>query len=191
MTAWLADVGVSRGTVGMLAWVSLAYTLKILWAPLVDNVRLPLLHRLLGRRRSWMLLAQLGVIGGLVLLAGTDPGANIYPVVAFALLAAFSSATQDIAMDAWRIEAVEIERQAAMAASYQYGYRVALLVSTAGALYLAEYYSWSVSYLAMAACMGVGVVTVLFVAEPARHSAVRAFHRSGRLAAHHLHGAAR
>ena len=175
LTAWLADVGVNRGTVGMLAWVGLAYTLKILWAPLVDSARLPLLHRLLGRRRSWMLLAQLGVIGGLLLLAGTDPGTNIFPVAVFALLAAFSSATQDIAMDAWRIEAVEIERQAAMAASYLYGYRVALLISTAGALYLAEYYSWSVSYLAMAACMGVGVVTVLFVAEPARRSTVRAF----------------
>jgi len=175
MTAWLADAGVNRGTVGMLAWVSLAYTLKIFWAPLVDNVRLPLLHRLLGRRRSWMLLAQLGVMGGLAMLAGTDPNASIYPVAAFALLAAFSSATQDIALDAWRIEAVEIERQAAMAASYQYGYRLALLVSGAGALYLAEYYSWSLSYLVMAACMGVGVVAVLFVAEPARHSAARAF----------------
>ncbi|WP_446830922.1 AmpG family muropeptide MFS transporter [Candidatus Foliamicus sp.] len=175
LTAWLADVGVNRGTVGMLAWVGLAYTLKIFWAPLVDTVRLPLLHRMLGRRRSWMLLAQFGVICGLLLLAGTNPGANIYPVAVFALLAAFSGATQDIAMDAWRIEAVEVERQAAMAASYQYGYRVAMLVSTAGALYLAEFYSWSVSYLTMAACMGVGVVTVILVAEPVRRSTSRAF----------------
>ncbi|MXW73454.1 MAG: AmpG family muropeptide MFS transporter, partial [Chromatiales bacterium] len=118
LTAWLADVGVYRGTVGMLAWVSLTYSLKFLWAPAVDGIQLPLLHRMLGRRRSWMLLAQLGIISGLLLLATTDPLENVLLVAMFALLASFSSATQDIAIDAWRIEAVEVDRQAAMAASY-------------------------------------------------------------------------
>ena len=166
LTAWLAYVGVNRGTVGMLAWVSLTYSLKFLWSPLVDGFRLPVLYRLLGRRRSWMLLAQLGTIAGLSLLSTTNPLENVLPVAAFALLAAFSSATQDIAIDAWRIEAVEVERQAAMAASYQYGYRIGNLVSGAGALFLAQAYGWSFTYLFMACCMGVGVVAVLLIAEP-------------------------
>jgi len=173
LTAWLADVGVYRGTVGMLAWVSLTYSLKFLWAPAVDGIQLPLLHRMLGRRRSWMLLAQLGIISGLLLLATTDPLENVLLVAMFALLASFSSATQDIAIDAWRIEAVEVDRQAAMAASYQYGYRIGMLVSGAGALFLADAYDWSLTYRAMAACMGVGVVAVLLIAEPEHENSVR------------------
>jgi len=166
LTAWLADVGVNRGTVGLLAWVGLTFSLKFLWAPLVDGIRLPLLHRLLGHRRSWMLLAQLGIITGLLLLSRTDPLENVLLVAAFALLASFSSATQDIAMDAWRIEAVEIERQAAMAASYQYGYRMGMITSGAGALFLADQFDWGLVYLVMAVCMLVGVVTVLLIMEP-------------------------
>ena len=173
LTAWLADVGVYRGTVGMLAWVSLTYSLKFLWAPAVDGIRLPLLHRMLGRRRSWMLLAQMGIIAGLILLSTTDPLENVLLVALFALLASFSSATQDIAIDAWRIEAVEVDRQAAMAASYQYGYRIGMLVSGAGALFLADAYDWSLTYRAMAACMGVGVVAVLLIAEPEHGDPVR------------------
>ena len=173
LTAWLADVGVNRGTVGVLAWVGLTYSLKFLWAPAVDGIRLPLLHRLLGRRRSWMLLAQMGIIAGLILLSTTDPLQNVLLVALFALLASFSSATQDIVIDAWRIEAVEVERQAAMAASYQYGYRVGVLTSSAGALFLADVYDWSLTYRAMAACMGIGVVAVLLIAEPEQGDSVR------------------
>ena len=173
LTAWLADVGVNRGTVGVLAWVGLTYSLKFLWAPAVDGIRLPLLHRLLGRRRSWMLLAQLGTIAGLILLSTTDPLQNVLLVALFALLASFSSATQDITIDAWRIEAVEVDRQAAMAASYQYGYRIGVLTSSAGALFLADVYDWSLTYRAMAACMGVGVVAVLLIAEPEQGDSVR------------------
>ena len=166
LTAWLADTGVHRGTVGMLAWVGLTFSLKFLWAPLVDGVRLPLLHRMLGRRRSWMLLAQFGIIAGLILLSTTDPLESVLPVAAFALLASFSSATQDIAIDAWRIEAVEMERQGAMAANYQLGYRLGVLLSGAGALFLADAYDWSLTYLVMAACMSIGVAAVLLIAEP-------------------------
>lgn len=166
LTTWLADTGVHRGTVGMLAWVGLTFSLKFLWAPLVDGVRLPILHRMLGRRRSWMLLAQLGIIAGLVLLSTTDPLESVFPVAVFALLASFSSATQDIAIDAWRIESVEIERQGAMAANYQLGYRLGMLVSGAGALFLADVSDWSLTYLVMAASMSVGVAAVLLIAEP-------------------------
>lgn len=166
LTAWLADVGVHRGTIGMFALVSLTFSLKFLWAPLVDGFRLPVLHRLLGRRRSWMLLAQLGTIAGLVLLSTTNPLENVIPVALFALLASFSSATQDIAIDAWRIEAVRVERQAAMAAGYQYGYRIAILVSGAGALFLADQYDWGLTYLLMAVFMVVGIAAVLSIGEP-------------------------
>ena len=173
LTAWLADVGVHRGTVGMLAWVGLTYSLKFLWAPVVDAVRLPLLHNLLGRRRSWMLLAQLGIIAGLTLLSTTNPLDNVVNVALFALLASFSAATQDIAIDAWRIEAVEADRQAAMAANYQLGYRLGMLVSGAGALFLADIYDWGLTYLVMAACMAVGVLAVLLIGEPEYDDAVR------------------
>ena len=173
LTAWLADVGVHRGTVGMLAWVSLTYSLKFLWAPVVDAVRLPLLHNLLGRRRSWMLLAQLGIIAGLALLSTTNPLESVVNVALFAVLASFSAATQDIAIDAWRIEAVEADRQAAMAANYQLGYRLGMLVSGAGALFLADIYDWGLTYLVMAACMAVGVLAVLLIGEPEYDDAVR------------------
>lgn len=173
LTAWLADVGVYRGAVGMFAWVGLTYSFKFLWAPVVDGIRLPLLDRMLGRRRSWMLLAQIGIIAGLTLLSTTDPLENVFVVAAFALLASFSSATQDIAIDAWRIEAVEVERQGAMAASYQFGYRIGVLVSGAGALFLADAYDWTLTYRAMAACMGVGVMAVLLIPEPEHDDAKR------------------
>lgn len=174
LTAWLADVGVHRGTIGMLAWVSLTYSLKFVWAPLVDGFRLPVLHRLLGRRRSWMLLAQLGIITGLVMLSTTNPLDNVTPVALFALLASFSSATQDIAIDAWRIEAVKVERQAAMAAGYQYGYRTGVLLAGAGALFLADEYDWNLTYLVMAGCMTVGIAAVLSIGEPEHDEPVRA-----------------
>ena len=173
LTAWLADVGVYRGTVGMLAWVGLTYSLKFLWAPVVDGVRLPLLYRMLGRRRSWMLLAQIGIIAGLTLLSSRDPLENVLVVAGFALLASFSSATQDIAIDAWRIEAVGVERQGAMAASYQFGYRIGVLVSGAGALFLADAYDWGLTYRVMAACMLVGVAAVLLIPEPRHDDAKR------------------
>ena len=150
----------------MFAWVSLTFSLKFLWAPLVDGFRVPFLHRLLGRRRSWMLLAQLGIIAGLILLSTSDPLDNLLAVAFFSLLASFSAATQDIAIDAWRIEAVEVDRQAAMAAGYQYGYRIGMLLSGAGALFLADVYDWGLTYLAMAGCMGVGVAAVLLIGEP-------------------------
>ncbi len=167
LSAWLTKAGISRSVIGFFSWVGITYSIKILWAPVVDRVPLPYLTRLLGKRRSWMLLAQLGIIAGLIGMSGVDPARNITMIALFALLVAFSSATQDVALDAFRIESVEKEYQGAMAAMYIGGYRLGLLLAGAGALYLAEFAGWSVTYLSMAACMLVGVITVLLVREPA------------------------
>lgn len=166
LSAWLRDYGVDRATIGFFAWVGLMYSIKVVWAPLVDRLRLPLLTRFLGQRRSWMLLAQSGITIGLIALSRLDPVAEIGSVALVALLVAFSSATQDITIDAYRIEAVEERRQGAMAASYNLGYRTAVLVGGAGALYLADFYDWSVAYWGMAAFMLLGVVTTLVIREP-------------------------
>lgn len=168
LSAWLRQAGVDRSTIGHVSWVALAYALKFLWAPLVDRIDLPLLDRLLGHRRSWMLLAQAGIITGLLLMATGDPANSLEALVWAALLVAFSSATQDISLDAWRIESVDVDRQAAMAATYQIGYRIGMIAAGAGALYLADFISWSAAYLSMAALMGVGVVTTLLIGEPER-----------------------
>lgn len=166
LTAWLALADVSMTEIGMFAWVGIAYSLKFLWAPLVDHLPLPGLTGRLGRRRAWMLLAQFGVIAGLLGIAASDPAVELGRVAAFAVLAAFASATQDIAVDAYRIEAVELRLQGAMAASYQAGYRIAVLAAGAGALLIADFASWELAYRVMAALMAVGVVTVLAIAEP-------------------------
>lgn len=166
LSAWLREAGIDRGTIGHVSWVATLYALKFAWAPLVDRLPVPLLTRKLGQRRSWMLVAQVGVITGLLLMATNDPEQALGLLVAAALLVAFSSATQDIAIDAWRIEAVEMELQGAMAATYQMGYRVGMIMAGAGALYFAEYLSWSAAYNIMAASMGVGVATALLVPEP-------------------------
>ncbi len=166
LSAWLRTYEVSRSAIGMFAWVGLFYSFKFCWAPLVDRLPLPMLNRALGRRRSWMLVAQLGIIAGLLGMAGLDPSAALMPVALFSMLVAFSSATQDIAIDAYRIEAASAEDQGAMAATYQLGYRVAMLLAGAGALVISGFFSWNVSYTVMAACMSVGLVTVMIIKEP-------------------------
>jgi PAT family beta-lactamase induction signal transducer AmpG len=166
LTAWLTRSGISMTNVGMFAWVGLLYALKFLWAPLIDQLRIPLLTRAMGRRRSWMLLSQMGVAGALVAIAYTDPAYQLALLAWLAVLVAFFSATQDIAVDAWRIEAVEPELQGAMAASYQLGYRVALLAAGAGALLIGGMISYNAAYQAMAILMGVGMITVLLISEP-------------------------
>jgi PAT family beta-lactamase induction signal transducer AmpG len=167
MAAWLTRSGVSMSSVGMFAWVGILYAFKFVWAPLVDQVRIPLLTRALGRRRSWMLLAQVGVAAALLAMASYGPTGNLVVFAGLAVFVAFSSATQDIAVDAWRIEAVDADMQGAMAASYQLGYRVALLVAGGGALAIGGEYSYALAYQTMALLMGVGMLTVLLVKEPA------------------------
>ncbi len=173
----LREAGIDRTTIGFLSWVGLAYGFKWAWAPLVDRLPLPVLTRRLGRRRSWLLAAQLVIASGLIGMALTDPTQSLHRLVAFALLVAFASATQDIALDAFRIESAPVNRQAAMAAAYQVGYRAAMITASAGALWIAaavdpnektyEHAPWTVAYLCMAAAMLVGIITVAFSREPA------------------------
>ena len=166
LSAWLREVGIERATIGMLSWVGIIYSIKFFWAPVVDRLPLPLLHRLLGRRRSWMLLAQVGIAVGLFNMAHLNPVGHLGAMAALALLVAFSSATQDIAIDAWRIEAAPQPMQGVMAAAYQLGYRIAIMVGSAGALWIAADHGWLAAYTAMAAMVGVGIVTTLVIAEP-------------------------
>ncbi|MBW3567674.1 MAG: MFS transporter [Proteobacteria bacterium] len=165
---WLADAGVSPSNIGFLSGVGLAYAFKFVWAPVVDRLALPVLTRLFGQRRGWMLFAQVMIALGLVLMATSDPQEQLLQLALAAVMVAFFSTTQDIAIDAYRIEAVDPDRQGAMAATYIYGYRLAMIVSVAGALYIAQFMSWTIAYLVMAACMSVGVVTALVIAEPRR-----------------------
>ncbi len=177
LSFWLREAGVDRTTIGYLSWVGLAYAFKWVWAPLVDRLPLPLLTRALGRRRSWLLLAQTLVVLGLVGMAGNDPQQALTPLVWCALAVAFGSATQDIALDAYRIESADTERQAALSATYQSGYRLAMIWAGAGVLWLAarseaaglsgyQAGAWRMAYLAMAASMAVGIITVLLTPEP-------------------------
>ncbi len=166
LSAWLREAGIERATIGMLSWVGIIYSVKFFWAPVVDRLELPILGRLLGRRRSWMLVAQVGIAIGLANMAHMDPTGNLATVAALALLVAFCSATQDISVDAWRIEAAPPLMQGAMAAAYQLGYRVALMVASAGALWIAADRGWTVAYTTMAVLVGVGIVTTLAIREP-------------------------
>ncbi|OZC34667.1 AmpG family muropeptide MFS transporter [Marinobacter vinifirmus] len=166
LNARLADVGVETATIGFFSWLGITYSIKVFWAPVVDRLKLPVLNRLFGKRRSWILLAQAGIATGLYLMAAVDPLSAPETLALCGLLVAFSSATQDVAIDAYRIEIAEERLQAALAATYIFGYRLALLVAGAGALYLAEFWSWQVSYQVMAALVGVGVLTVLVAREP-------------------------
>ena len=178
LSFWLREAGVDRTTIGYLSWVGLAYAFKWVWAPLVDRLPLPLLTRTLGRRRSWLLLSQAMVMAGLAGMAFNDPRVALAPMVWCALAVAFGSATQDIALDAFRIESADTERQAALAATYQTGYRLAMIWAGAGVLWVAaraelpgvtgyQQGAWKTAYLVMAASMLVGTVTVLLSREPA------------------------
>ena len=186
----LREAGIDRATIGYLSWVGLAYAFKWCWAPLVDRLPIPLLTRALGRRRSWLLLSQLCIAGGLVGMALADPRDALGPVVWCALLVAAASATQDIALDAFRIESADPRHQGVLAATYQTGYRLAMIWAGAGVLWIAaraeapaavvqavgralpgaayQNAAWQTAYLVMAASLLVGVLTVLFSREPAR-----------------------
>lgn len=189
LSAWLRSDGVEVAAIGFFAWIGMLYSIKFFWAPVVDRLALPLLTRHFGQRRGWMLLAQLMIATGLVALASLEPQGNLPLVAACALLVAFGSATQDIAIDAFRIESAPEDMQAAMASTYIIGYRGGLLAAGAGALYVASLLSWEAAYLSMAALVGIGVVTVLVRPEPARlplaaqlihEPRVRAFLRASR-----------
>jgi len=166
LSAWLRDEGIERTVIGFFSWVGVIYSIKVFWAPVIDRLPIPLLTRILGKRRSWMLLAQLGIALGLVGMAGLDAHTELQLCAVLAAGVAFCSATQDVVIDAFRIETADARYQGAMAAAYVLGYRLALLAAGAGAFYIAEYSSWSSAYLAMAAAMSVGVLTTLCLREP-------------------------
>ena len=166
LSAWLRDEGVARSVIGYFGWVGMTYSVKVLWAPIVDKVPVLGVTRWLGRRRSWLLVAQVGVGLGLYYMAQLNVETEIESVAICAVIIAFCAATQDIVIDAFRIESAEVKLQGAMAASYVFGYRLALLVAGAGALYIADFYSWQVAYFVMAGLMGVGIVTTLLLNEP-------------------------
>jgi PAT family beta-lactamase induction signal transducer AmpG len=178
LSFWLREAGIDRSTIGYLTWVGLIYAFKWMWAPLVDRLQIPLLTKLFGRRRSWLLFAQALIILGLVGMSTLDPKLALNSIVWCALLVAFGSATQDIALDAFRIESADSDHQAALAATYQTGYRLALIWAGAGVLWLAaraetgsgyDAGAWQFAYLCMAASIGVGVVTTLLSKEPAKY----------------------
>ncbi len=182
LSTWLREVGISRTVIGFFVLTGFAYSLKIVWAPFVDRLPLPFLDRRLGRRRSWMLLAQAVIAIGLLGMASTDPRVNLALMAAFAVVTAFGSATQDIAIDAFRIESAPIDMQGATAGAYQLGYRLALLTAGAGSLKIAYYADWTAAYLLMAVLVSVGMITVLLVPEPERPAA-KADPNTARLAA--------
>ena len=169
LSAWLRDSGLSLELISFFSLATLSYSFKFLWAPLIDRTTVPGLTGWLGHRRSWMLVAQAAIILGLLCVAGSDPKANLGLVALFAVFTGFSSATQDIVIDAWRIEAADVSRQGAMAAAYQLGYRVAIIVAGAVPLILADQVGWHLSYALMAGMMLIGVAAVLLAPREAQH----------------------
>lgn len=169
-SAWLREAGVSKEHIGLISWVALAYSFKFLWAPLLDRFDAPLLGRLLGRRRGWMALTQIGVALCLGFLAFGDPANSLVWTIGFAFLLGFCAATQDIVIDGWRIAAAPPEMQGELSAASQVGYKFAILCAGAGALYLAQFFSWKLAYLAMAALMLVGLTACLLAPEPTAYS---------------------
>jgi PAT family beta-lactamase induction signal transducer AmpG len=174
LSLWLREAGVERAAVTYFSWAALGYSFKFVWAPLVDVLPLPLLTKWLGRRRAWLLLAQTMVISAIVLMASIDPATDELTLMALAaVLLGFSSATQDIVIDAFRIESANAELQALMSSTYIAGYRIGMLLAGAGALFLASFFgstltdysatAWQYSYLVMAGFMSIGVITTLLI----------------------------
>jgi MFS transporter, PAT family, beta-lactamase induction signal transducer AmpG len=185
LLVWMRESGVDLGTIGLFALVGTPYTLKFLWAPLVDALDVPVLSRLLGRRRGWLIFSQLLLIVAIVLLGFSDPAISPWVVALGALLVATASATQDIVIDAFRVESLDKTEQAAGMASYVAAYRIGMLTSTAGALFLVsgfesfgfgEHAAWSWGYATMAALVGLGILTTLFAVEPEKSKKAGASH---------------
>ena len=163
LSAWLATEGVRRAAIGAFALVGTPYAFKYLWAPLIDRVRPPLPF---GRRRGWGITIQILLIGAVLALGLCNPKHNLALMAGFALVVAFLSASQDIVIDAWRVEILRVDQQAPGAAMIQFGYRVAMLVSGAGGLLIASYAGWFAAYATMAALLGVGLLVFLLGPEP-------------------------
>jgi PAT family beta-lactamase induction signal transducer AmpG len=183
LLVWMREAGVDLGTIGLFALVGTPYTIKFLWAPVVDALHVPLLTRAFGRRRGWLIFSQLLLIAAILLLAVTDPARAPWFVALGALLVAAASATQDIVIDAFRVESLPEDEQAAGMASYVAAYRVGMLISTAGTLFLVTFFedlgtdksaAWMWGYVAMAAMVGIGMVTALAATEPEQSQSAEA-----------------
>ena len=178
LSLWLREAGIDRSVVTMFSWAALGYAFKFIWAPLIDAVPLPVLTKMLGRRRSWILVSQLLIITAICIMAGVNPAneGSLFLMAVGAVLLGFSSATQDIVIDAYRIELAPPSLQAVLSAMYVTGYRIGMIVAGAGALYLADYFgstealysyeAWRNTYWIMAGVMGIGVITTLVIHEP-------------------------
>ena len=165
LSFWLTEAGVSKTTIGLLMFVSLPYSLKFLWAPVMDQHQFPYLTKYLGQRRSWAIASQIGLIFSLIFLGNSNPADSLYLTTIAAVLVSFFSATQDIVIDAYRIEILDKKYAGAGAAAESIGFRLGMLTSGAGALYLASFTSWKIAYWSMAAAVIIGVITVLLIKE--------------------------
>jgi len=166
LSRWLTDVGVDKATIGAFIFITLAYSFKFIWAPVVDRARIPVLTNWLGQRRSWMMLAVLGTILGMIVIAGSDPKpSHLLPIIIGAFITAYSGATLDIAVDAWRIESGTNEEQANFAAIYQLGYRFAIMAA-GYAMIIADFGNWPMTYFTTSALMAMIAVVILVVREP-------------------------
>ncbi len=186
LLVWMTEAGVNLGTIGLFALVGTPYTIKFLWAPLIDALDVPVLSRRFGRRRGWLLLSQFLLIAAIVFLGACDPSTSPLIVALGAFLVATASATQDIIVDAFRVETLNESEQAAGMASYVAAYRIGMLVSTAGALFLVSGFeavfglgrhaAWSAGYTVMAVFVLIGVATTLFATEPEKSTNANAVH---------------
>lgn len=180
LSYWLRDAGIDRTTIGFMYWITLAYTIKFLWAPAVDRLKIPGLTARFGQRRSWMMIAIAGTVAGLLIIAASDPASGLVMTLAGAFLLAYSGASLDVAIDAWRIESAPREEQANMAAAYVLGYRFAIMASGFG-LVLSDYIGWHLSFAVMGAAMGICGVLVLLMREP-EHAVSKRISRASSLA---------
>lgn len=178
LSLWLREAGIDRTVVTMFSWAALGYAFKFIWAPLIDAIPLPVLTKWLGRRRSWILVSQIMIVIAICTMANVNPAVegSLFLMAVGAVLLGFSSATQDIVIDAYRIELAPPSLQAVLSAMYVTGYRLGMIVAGAGALYLADYFgstealysyeAWRNTYWIMAGVMGIGIVTTLMIREP-------------------------
>jgi PAT family beta-lactamase induction signal transducer AmpG len=187
---WLTDNGISMTDIGLFAYTLLPYSFKFVWAPLLDQVRLPVLHRLLGKRRSWMLVAQFGILIAFVGLWFSNPRTDLVEVALFALLLGFSGASQDISVDAWRIEIAPMEEQGTMLGAYQLGYRLTALATAALAPYIAQLVSWRAGLVFLGCLIFLGMAATLLARQPPERDAAqevlraeRGLHVAGRIGA--------
>jgi PAT family beta-lactamase induction signal transducer AmpG len=177
LSLWLREAGVDRAAVTYFSWAALGYSFKFVWAPLVDKLPLPILTRIFGRRRAWLLLSHIMIIVAILIMAFIDPSSDPLALMAWAaVMLGFSSATQDVVIDAYRIESAEGDLQALMSSSYIAGYRIGMIIAGAGALFLASYWgstfnnysypAWQATYISMAVVMFIAIITTLVIAEP-------------------------